>query len=170
MPCKHRAAAAAAHRPLVAPCFFPPRLSTSASSLLLLNLQVGRSFSFTRSSSVNSATGSIPAGRNGDGGSVVSSAAATPRGDAYSEASEAFYDPHRAAAAALQQQLTVAAAAAEAAIAERDALAASNAALQAEVAAAQQQLAEARELASQLDSRAAVAEDSRAVTGTVRWG
>lgn len=109
-PLSRRLARTAAASPLLNhPC------STTPSCLL----QVGRTFSFTRSaSSTAKGSGQVPAqhgpGTEGDeaagGGSAVSSAtpsaAATPRGSEAGNESSAFYNPYKAAAAVLQQQLT----------------------------------------------------------------
>ena len=83
-------------------------------------LQVGRTFSFTRSASTSAkSSGQLPGqlgtgqgteGEEAGGGSQLSSAApstaATPRGSEAANESSAFYNPYKAAAAVLQQQLT----------------------------------------------------------------
>lgn len=91
--------------------------------------------------------------------SVLSSAAATPRGD--DAGADAFYNPYRAAAAALQQQLAAAAT-------ELAALEAANEDLQQQLAAAREEAEVARGEARDLDSRASVAEDSRSAASQVR--
>ena len=117
---------------------------------------MGRTLSFTRSSSTTSSRGGIPAPASArhiteedDGGSALSSAAATPR----SSEVGSFYDPFKAAAAALQQQLV-------AAQAEKRELEGANEQLRAE-------LQTARAAARDLHSRASVAEDSRGAASQV---
>lgn len=120
---------------------------------------MGRTLSFTRSSSTTSSRGGIPAPASArhiteedDGGSALSSAAATPR----SSEVGSFYDPFKAAAAALQQQLV-------AAQAEKRELEGANEQLRAE-------LQTARAAARDLHSRASVAEDSRGAASQVGAG
>lgn len=76
---------------------------------------MGRTFSFTRSSSTTKGSGELPSARGpgteGDeaAGSALSSAAgslaATPRGSEAGTESSAFYNPYKATAMVLQQQL-----------------------------------------------------------------